>query len=80
MMDERYFGFVPEFKTEADRSIVRFVFRDEGRLVGYQLEMLKNNRIPLLLNPEILKVDDEIRISYEITSMIPLKKYLSARR
>lgn len=79
MMDERYFGFVPEFKTEADRSIVRFVFRDEGRLVGYQLEMLKNNRIPLLLNPEILKVDDEIRISYEITSMIPLKKILERK-
>jgi len=78
-MDVRIGECIQEFKNESNRSMMRFIFRDESRLSGYQLEMLKNNRIPMLLRSEILKVDQEIRISYDITSMIPLNKILERK-
>ena len=78
-MDDRITGWVQEFKSESGKSVMRFIFKDESRLIEYQLEMLNNNRIPMLLKPDILKVDQEIRISYDITSLIPLKKILERK-
>lgn len=78
-MDNRNMECTPEFKILSNRSMMCFTFRDGSHLIGYQLEMLKNNRIPSLLKPEILKVDQEIRISFDITSMIPLKKILERK-
>lgn len=79
MLEEKNRGYVQDFKTVSDRSMMRFIFQDESRLIGYQLEMLKNNRIPSLLKCEVLKVDGEIRISYDITSLMPLKKILERK-
>ena len=78
-MDGRIGECAQEFRNESGRSMMRFIFRDESRLSGYQLEMLKNNRIPMLLRSEIMKVDNETRISYDITSMIPLRKILERK-
>lgn len=78
-MDERLKGCIQEFKTESNRSLMCFAFQDDSQLIRYQLEMLKNNRIPSLLKCEILKVDQETRISFDITSMIPLNKILERK-
>jgi len=79
MMEDRLKGCVQEFKTVSNRSMISFVFKDDSLLIRYQLEMLKNNRIPSLLNCEILKVDQETRISFDITSMLPLNKILERK-
>lgn len=78
-MDEGSRPYIREFRNESGRSMLHFVFSDESRLIGYQLEMIRNNRIPLLLKSEVLKVDGEVRISFDITSMIPLKKILERK-
>lgn len=79
MMEDRLKGCVQEFKTVSNRSMMCLSFRDDSLLIRYQLEMLKNNRIPSLLKCEILKVDQETRISFDITSMIPLNKILERK-
>ena len=79
LMEDRSRGYIQEFKTVSNRSMMRFIFEDGSKLIGYQMEMLKNNKIPFLLRSEIIKVDQEIRISYDITSMIPLKKILERK-
>lgn len=79
LMEEKSRGYIQDFKTVSNRSMMRFIFEDGSKLIGYQIEMLKNNQIPFLLRSEIIRVDQEIRISYDITSMIPLKKILERK-
>ena len=58
-MEDRSRGYIQEFKTVSNRSMMRFIFEDGSKLIGYQMEMLKNNQIPFLLRSEIIKVDQK---------------------
>lgn len=78
-MEDRIERFTPEFRNISNRSVIRFIFRDMDEVIGYQLEMLKNNRIPALLPCEVLTVDGEVRLSYDITSMVTMKKLLERK-
>ena len=78
-MEERIMRFSPEFRNISNRSVIRFSITDKEDVIDYQFEMLKNNRIAPLLNCEVLVVDQEIRLSYDITSLVTLKKILERK-
>ena len=78
-MEERIMRFGPEYKNISNRSVIRFLFSDRQDMMDYQFEMLKNNRISSLLSCEVVVVDQEIRLTYDITSLITLKKILERK-
>lgn len=68
----------PDFKSVSGRNLLIYTFlKDEA--IDYQLEMLANNHVPGLLKSEVLRIDGQIRLSYDITSLIPLKKLFERR-
>jgi hypothetical protein len=68
----------PEYKSSGSRNTLCFSFAEED-LIAYQLEMIRQNQIPCLLSCEVLKVDSQIRLQYDVTSLLPLHKVLERR-
>ena len=61
----------PVCKSLNGENIIEYSFKKE-EIIIYQLEMITNNKISGLLN-------DEIRLSFDITSLIPIKKLFERR-
>ncbi len=80
-MDTERFNPKPSFKTLSGRNLMEYTFYQEeaGAILEYQLEMLANNHIPGLLPSEVIRVNDEIRLSFDITSHISMKKLFERR-
>ncbi len=80
-MESERINLKPNFKTLSDRNLMEYTFcqQEPGAIQEYQLEMLANNRIPGLLQSDVIRVDDEIRLSFDITSRISLKKLFERR-
>ncbi len=80
-MDTERFNPKPSFKTLSGRNLMDYTFYQEeaGAILEYQLEMLANNHIPGLLPSEVIRVNDEIRLSFDITSRISMKKLFERR-
>ena len=60
------------------RSLLDFWLEPE-QCLKYQLEMLRHQKLEGILSREILKVDNRLRLSYEITSLIPMSKLLERK-
>lgn len=68
----------PVLKSVSGSNLLIYTF-SQDEAIGYQVEMLANNHVPGLLKSEVLKIDGRIRLSYDITSLIPLKKLFERR-
>ncbi|MCX7772729.1 MAG: DUF6382 domain-containing protein [Clostridia bacterium] len=66
----------PLYKTLSGRSLIEFTYKSQDDLIDYQAEMLKQNKIPGLIGLESLRVDQETRLTYDITSLIPMVKLI----
>lgn len=78
-MQEILKNLIPEHKSMASKSMMSYHFENQGILSDFQLEMLKNNRIQGFLETQAIRINQTVQLSYDITSLIPLKKYLERK-
>lgn len=78
-MNSELLQYHPTFKSLTGRNLMEFTFQDEEEVISYQLEMITNNHVPGLMKSEVIRVDGEIKLSFDITSLIPMKKFFERR-
>lgn len=78
-MNSEFANLEPAFKNIMGRNFLIYTFHDRTKIIEYQLEMLANNRIPGLMKSGAVRIDGEIQLSYDITSLISLKKLFERR-
>ena len=78
-MDEKIMNPQPRFKSLAGRNLMEYTFEDTTQIYGYQIEMIANNPVPGLLKSEAIRIDGVVKLSFDITSLIPLQKVLERR-
>lgn len=69
----------PEIKSVNGRVLLLYNFENQQDVIEYQLEMLANNNIPQILKSDVIRINGQIRLSFDITSLIPLKKLFERR-
>ncbi len=79
-MDSKNQSYGIIYKNSGGRNLIVYTFIDPKELVNYQLEMLANNRINGLLKSEVLRINGEIHLQYDITSLVPIKKLFERRK
>lgn len=79
-MENKAKNLIPDFKNISGRSLMVYTFFDKEEVIHYQLQMLANNSIPGVLKADTIGLDGEIRLQYEITSLVPVKKLLERRK
>ena len=60
------------------RALLSLTFKNE-EVILYQLEMMTNNNIPKLLKSHFDRVDGDIRLFFDVTSLITLEKLFERR-
>ncbi|MGI6085268.1 MAG: DUF6382 domain-containing protein, partial [Acetivibrionales bacterium] len=70
----------PQYKNLAGRNLMVYNFTNAENVVHYQLEILAHNRINGLLDSEVIRINGETRLQYDITSLIPIKKLFERRK
>ncbi len=68
------------YKNSAGRNLMVYVFSNEAELFNYQLEMLANNSIDGLLKSEVVRINGEIHLQFDITSLVPIKKLFERKK
>ena len=79
-MDKKGQSYKISYKNSAGKNILEFTFMNEEELMNYQLGMLANNSIKGLLKCEVVRINGEIRLQFDITSLVPVKKLFERRR
>ncbi len=79
-MDKKNQSYGISYNNSAGKNLIVYTFMDDDGLVNYQLEMLANNRIKGLLKSEIMRINGEIHLQYDITSLVPIKKLFERRK
>lgn len=72
---ENLISLIPETKSINGRVLLVYNFENQEEIIEYQLEMLANNNIPQILKSDVIRINRQIRLSFDITSLIPLKKF-----
>jgi len=73
------FDFATSYSGYAGKSYISFSVPDDEEIVQYQTEMLAKNHIDFLLPLSVQRFNDNWKLSYEITSKIPLEKVLERK-
>jgi len=72
----------PENRMKLDlvngRTLLSVTYRN-NEVIHYQFEMMSNNNIPRLLKSHFVRIDGEIRLFFDITSLITLEKLFERR-
>jgi pSer/pThr/pTyr-binding forkhead associated (FHA) protein len=68
------------YKNLSGRNLLVYNFINEEGLIRYQLEMLANNRIKGILQSEVIRINGEICLQYDITSLVNIKKLFERRK
>lgn len=68
------------YKNLAGRNLMVYIFKGEDELLNYQLGMLANNRINGLLKSDVIRINGEIHLQYDITSLVPIKKLFERKK
>jgi len=68
------------YKNISGKNLLVYIFKDEDELVNYQLEMLANNHIKGLLKSEVIRINGETHLQFDITSLVPVKKLFERRK
>ncbi len=79
-MDSKNQSYGIIYKNSAGRNLMVYTFKDQEELENYQLEMLANNRINGLLKSEVFRLNGEIHLLYDITSLVPIKKLFERKK
>lgn len=79
-MDNKKQSYDIVYKNSAGRNLIVYTFIDQAELVNYQLEMLANNRINGLLKSEVMRINGEIHLQFDITSLVTVKKLFERRK
>lgn len=64
------------FDNDGTRSRMVLELSDAVPIIGFQVEMMRNNRIPGLLPLEVRRVDSKIQLYYDVTGKWRLKDLL----
>jgi hypothetical protein len=72
-------NYKPNIKSLTGKNVLEYIFNDD-EIKSYQLGMLANNRIPGLLKSEVMRVDNQNHLFYDITSLVPVKKLFERRK
>ena len=79
-MDSKKQSYSITYKNSAGRNLMVYTFKDHEELEKYQLEMLANNRIKGLLKSEVFRLNGEIHLQYDITSLVPIRKLFERKK
>jgi len=74
-----YCDFTASYTGFGGKSYISFTVAAEEEIVQYQAEMLAKNQIDFLLPLSVQRLNDNWKLSYEITSKIPLGKILERK-
>lgn len=72
-------NYVFNYKNENNISFLTVGVNDPGKLVHYQVKMMENNSIPVLLPMSISEHNGSYELFYDITSRISMEQVLSRR-
>lgn len=79
-MESKAEKIISIFKNVSGRSLMVYTFPEKEEVIHFQLQMLVNNSIPGILKANSISLNGEIRLQYDITSLIPIKKLLERRK
>ncbi len=71
--------FQREYTSDGEKSCLTLTIPVEEQIKQYQIGMLEKNRLDSLLPLVVQRVNDEWKLSYDITSKIPLTRLLERR-
>lgn len=72
-------GFTAAYAGNGGKSYISFTVPAEENIVQYQAEMLERNHIGFLLPLSVQRLNNDWKLSYEITSKVPLVKVLERK-
>jgi hypothetical protein len=70
---------IPTYAGFGGKSYITFTVSEKEELICYQVEMLAKNRIDFLLPLSVQRLNNNWKLSYDITSKIPLGKVLERK-
>jgi len=72
--------FTFDYESSASASYLVIKTKASEKIIGYQVEMIANNSIGSVLHLDVRRVDDSVNIFYNITSKLPLTRFLKRRK
>lgn len=74
-----FYDYSNEYACGGDRSYFAVYVPADEEIKHYQVKMIENNKIDLLLPLSVQRINDDWRLFYDITSKIPLSRILERK-